>query len=101
MPDAGRHSSSAHRYQTTVSRRNANRSRILADSLTPRGPDRYRGATMREDARRADAPGGAPWLLAGLVLIPLAAYARVAGFEFVNYDDPEYVVQNPMVRAGL
>jgi len=36
-----------------------------------------------------------------LALSTLAVYAPVRGFDFVNYDDPEYVTGNPHVRNGL
>jgi tetratricopeptide (TPR) repeat protein len=36
-----------------------------------------------------------------LVLAVAAAYAPVAGYGFVNFDDPEYVYENPHVRRGL
>ncbi|MGC4073946.1 MAG: tetratricopeptide repeat protein [Nibricoccus sp.] len=42
------------------------------------------------------------WLLAaGLVAATLAIYWPVHRFEFVAFDDPEYVVENPMVQGGL
>jgi tetratricopeptide (TPR) repeat protein len=31
----------------------------------------------------------------------VAVYARACGNDFVNYDDPTYVIKNPNVRAGL
>ena len=37
----------------------------------------------------------------GLVAATLIAYAQVAGFDFVNYDDPQYVTSNPHVTSGL
>jgi protein O-mannosyl-transferase len=36
-----------------------------------------------------------------LALAILAAYFPVAGLDFTNYDDPEYVAANPQVSAGL
>src|SRR5881394_4317081 len=36
-----------------------------------------------------------------LVLGTFALYARTAGFDFINYDDPDYVYENPHVREGL
>jgi protein O-mannosyl-transferase len=33
--------------------------------------------------------------------VVLAAYSQVYNFQFVNYDDPDYVTENPHVRAGL
>lgn len=36
-----------------------------------------------------------------LVLVTLAAYSRAIHFDFVIYDDPDYVTSNPHVRNGL
>src|SRR5215467_8572515 len=35
----------------------------------------------------------------GLVLLVLVVYRQVIHFDFINYDDPEYVVNNPHVTA--
>jgi tetratricopeptide (TPR) repeat protein len=42
-------------------------------------------------------------LLVGLILavVTFAVYAPACGNEFVNYDDPTYVYENPHVLAGL
>ena len=40
-------------------------------------------------------------VLAGLVLSILLVYAQVGGFDFINYDDDQYVYQNPHVQTGL
>jgi len=39
----------------------------------------------------------------GLLLVAMVGiiYARTAGFQFLSYDDTEYVAKNPVVRAGL
>lgn len=36
-----------------------------------------------------------------LALITLALYWPVTGFDFVNYDDPDYVTNNPAVQHGI
>ncbi len=36
-----------------------------------------------------------------LCLFTIMPYARVGDYGFVNYDDPEYVAENPPVQAGL
>ncbi len=36
-----------------------------------------------------------------LVVLAFAVYGRVAGHEFLNYDDDRYVVDNPMVNEGF
>lgn len=37
----------------------------------------------------------------GLVLLTLLLYARAVTFEFVNFDDTEYIKENRFVRRGL
>ena len=42
------------------------------------------------------------WMVsAGLVLLVAVAYLQVVRFEFVNYDDPTYVPDNPQVQDGF
>jgi protein O-mannosyl-transferase len=41
------------------------------------------------------------WIYAALFLAIAAAYAQVYDFQFVNYDDPDYVTENLHVRDGL
>jgi hypothetical protein len=42
------------------------------------------------------------WVIgAALVLATLALYGPVGGFEFINVDDPTYVLQNPKVTQGV
>jgi tetratricopeptide (TPR) repeat protein len=36
-----------------------------------------------------------------LAIATVAVYWRVGGFDFVNFDDPDYVTENPMVQRGL
>jgi len=36
-----------------------------------------------------------------LVLVTAAVYGRTLAFDFTNFDDPEYVVENSVVRSGL
>jgi len=36
-----------------------------------------------------------------LALLTIVVFARVAGNDFVNYDDPDYVTANPYVQHGL
>ncbi len=41
------------------------------------------------------------WICAVLTLISAAVFYQVYNFEFVDFDDPEYVCQNPNVQAGI
>ncbi|MBL8232767.1 MAG: tetratricopeptide repeat protein [Bryobacterales bacterium] len=42
------------------------------------------------------------WAIAlGLVVACFVVYAQVGSHEFINYDDPKYVIQNPNVNRGL
>jgi tetratricopeptide (TPR) repeat protein len=36
-----------------------------------------------------------------LFVLTFALYAGTGGFEFLNYDDPDYVTRNPVVQGGL
>jgi tetratricopeptide (TPR) repeat protein len=41
------------------------------------------------------------WIYLLLAAAVLAVYGQVLHFDFVTYDDPDYVTANPHVRAGL
>jgi tetratricopeptide (TPR) repeat protein len=41
------------------------------------------------------------WICVGLLLAVFAVYWRVGGFEFINFDDPDYVTENNAVKNGL
>ncbi len=41
------------------------------------------------------------WVCLFLVVATLVIYWPVGGYEFINYDDPQYVVDNEPVRSGL
>lgn len=41
------------------------------------------------------------WIYAGLTLAILLAYLPVKGYDFVNFDDPDYVSANLHVREGI
>ena len=42
-----------------------------------------------------------PGICLALVLLTLAVYGRALSFDFINFDDPDYVTNNPHVRHGL
>ncbi|NGO38213.1 tetratricopeptide repeat protein [Limisphaera ngatamarikiensis] len=46
-------------------------------------------------------PAGLAAAAAVLFLVTLALYAPVRSFDFINFDDPDYVTANPRVQAGL
>lgn len=41
------------------------------------------------------------WICLGLVVFTATIYSCVYKFDFVKYDDPEYVAANPHVQAGI
>jgi protein O-mannosyl-transferase len=42
------------------------------------------------------------WLVAAvLALVTIALYWPATGYDFINFDDPDYVAANPHVQAGL
>jgi len=48
------------------------------------------------------APWNRTWIAVGLlVALTTLLYGRTLGFEFVNYDDTEYVTDNPLVLQGF
>jgi protein O-mannosyl-transferase len=73
---------------------------VAGESMTQAGS--IQGAQGPGTAPRAGA-WGARALLTGLALVALtlAAYWPVLGFEFLNYDDPDYVTANVYVQRGL
>ena len=46
-------------------------------------------------------PGSDLWIYLLLAVAVLAVYGQVLHFDFVTYDDPDYVTANPHVQAGL
>jgi hypothetical protein len=42
-----------------------------------------------------------PVICLALVLVTLAVFARLVQCEFINFDDPEYIMDNPHVLGGL
>jgi tetratricopeptide (TPR) repeat protein len=65
--------------------------------------------TRRGKARRAGGGDRAPrggalhryWALAPLLLLTLAALSPALTAGFINVDDPQYILDNPMVSRGL
>src|ERR1039458_10793324 len=62
----------------------------------------------RQGKPRAATPAGPSppprhslWISVFLFLATFAVYAQVRHFDFVNFDDPEYVTANPHVRGGI
>src|SRR5271156_689041 len=41
------------------------------------------------------------WIAVALTVVTLAVYSPVTSFQFVNYDDTDFVTANPHVQAGL
>jgi hypothetical protein len=56
---------------------------------------KHKGQTTTKPSRRL------PLLFLALFVSTLAVYSSVGGFDFVNFDDPDYVVTNPHVATGL
>lgn len=43
-----------------------------------------------------------PWGIAiGLIALTVVVYAQTASFNFVSFDDPEYITENRIVRQGI
>jgi protein O-mannosyl-transferase len=41
------------------------------------------------------------WIYLFLLLATLAVYSQTLHFDFVNFDDPDYITNNPHVRQGI
>ena len=41
------------------------------------------------------------WIYPALLIVTFAVYFQVSHFGFLNYDDNEYILKNPVVRSGL
>jgi len=41
------------------------------------------------------------WLYFALLVLIVLVYAQVRTFDFVSYDDPDYVTNNPVVKNGI
>ncbi len=65
--------------------------------MQPLTADKNRNSKEKTLAGRLS-PGWSVLLLAGIIVF---AYAPVSHYGFVNYDDPQYVANNPNVTAGL
>src|SRR5262245_14958196 len=58
--------------------------------------------SAEEPSPAAEPRGPARFLLPlALVLVTLAVFAQVARFDFVDYDDADYILENPYVLEGL
>ncbi|HUB79406.1 MAG TPA: tetratricopeptide repeat protein [Bryobacteraceae bacterium] len=55
----------------------------------------------RKPSPRPPARGNTVWIYALLLAATLALYVRTVNFDFVNFDDPDYVTANPHVRGGF
>ena len=45
--------------------------------------------------------GSRSLLASALALVTAGVYAQTLGFDFVDWDDPAYVTENPAAQAGL
>ena len=41
------------------------------------------------------------WTAVALLALTVAAYSAVGSFSYINFDDPQYVYDNPQVKLGL
>ncbi len=56
----------------------------------------------KADSRRAASTRARRAIIAvGLLALVLATFSGVAGAGFLNYDDPDYITENPHVREGI
>jgi tetratricopeptide (TPR) repeat protein len=66
----------------------------------PKPPKRAEPPPPRAVARAATSPS--PWpVVAALIVLTILVFARIAGHDYINYDDPDYVTRNTIVQQGL
>jgi tetratricopeptide (TPR) repeat protein len=65
-----------------------------------RGDAEARRQTQRKSS---DASPRTPilWIYLALFAATLAVYSQTVRFDFINYDDPDYITANPHVREGI
>src|SRR5579883_3357751 len=59
-------------------------------------PKPHHKAQSRPPRSRTDT-----WIMAAIAISTIALYAQVLQFDFVNFDDPDYVTRNSHVLGGL
>lgn len=64
-------------------------------------PARKQPTSSTQPKTRSKISNQNSWIYAALFLATVAVYAQVQHFDFVNYDDPEYVTSNSHVLQGL
>ncbi len=70
--------------------------------LTPQEPRTSPAGGRRHSASRAAHPrGGTLWIGLALIVVTVVVYAPLGHFDFVKWDDPQYVTDNTIVLAGL
>jgi len=71
----------------------------------PKPPIRLKTATRTEIPKAIPAASvlrhADLWICLALLAITLALYSSAGHFDFVNFDDPDYVSANPHVRHGI
>ena len=69
--------------------------------MPPKRQRRSKAATVYSPPEIEQSPFHQAFFYAGLVAINLIAYASVRTFEFVDYDDSDYITSNPNIASGL
>jgi hypothetical protein len=41
------------------------------------------------------------WVCLSLTLVTAAVFWQVCTHDFINYDDPDYISENPHIQAGI
>jgi Flp pilus assembly protein TadD len=59
------------------------------------------GGQRRSGLRASHPRGGTLWIPLALIVVSVAVYAPLGHFDFVKWDDPQYVTDNATVLAGL
>jgi tetratricopeptide (TPR) repeat protein len=57
--------------------------------------------TQSETGRKVQGPVRIGWIVVGLISITVLVYSSVGSYEFSNFDDPQYIFENPQVAHGI
>ena len=69
--------------------------------MPPKRQRRFKTETVYSPPEIERPPFHQAFFYAGLVAINVIAYASVREFEFVDYDDTDYITSNPNIAGGL
>ena len=81
--------------------RRSRRATARAERRSVSGPNQSLPSGSPLPIARSLFSGRALWISLALIVVNLVIYAPVRHYEFVTWDDPQYITENPHVSGGL